>query len=248
MTAVRSKHAGDCELEAQRHDLPSGRRRGHTQLMRRIEEEKQASDRRVVAEATRAFDRARASLSRRLRSYRVDLQENRREAPRSFAVEMAELVRAHGVKLSDALARVRSYADAKEAHEARIAGRRLRHLVELVAPCVRGGDRLVTELGELQDALGDWHDADVFAATIAQASTGKRARRGQDTHSGVREIARRLEERRRTAFATIKDRWCDTSALQPQVDAIAEELSLYGGRATGSPPALRLIASGKLPQ
>lgn len=66
----------------------------------------------------------------------------------------------------------------KEAHEARIAGRRLRHLVELVAPCVRGEDRLVTELGERQDALGDWHDADVFAATIAQASTGTRARRG----------------------------------------------------------------------
>jgi len=219
-------------LEGERHGLNNRQRYGHECLMEQIEQEKKKSDHRVATKGTRAFDRAEAALSRKLRSYRVDIEDSGEETPRSFAVEMAQLIRAHGAKLSACLAQVQTFGDAKEGHQARITGKRLRYLVEVVAECVSGGDRLVTELSELQDSLGDWHDATVFSATIASAGERKSAKRGHDANPGTRVLAKRLEKRGRSAFVKVKDRWCDTNAFQPQVEAIAEELSAHGGHGT----------------
>jgi hypothetical protein len=133
------------------------------------------------------------------------------------------------VRLSECLAQVQTFEDAKEGHQARIAGKRLRYIVEPLASCVTGGERLVTELADLQDLLGDWHDADVFSATIARASAGQHAKRRRDAAPGRRALAKRLEERGRRAFAIVKDRWPDANAFQAQVEAIAQQLSAPDG-------------------
>lgn len=219
-------------LEGQRSHLSSTERRGHALIMEQIEEEKRKGDHRVATAGTRAFDRSHTTLSRKLRSYRVAVDDGEADTPHSFPAEMAELIRAQGAKLSECLAGVRTFKDVEEGHQARIAGKRLRYLIEAVADCVSGAERVVTDLGELQDLLGDWHDAHVFSAAIASAGAGKSSAQGRDTRSGLDALAKRLQKRGRKAFRSVKDRWCDTGALQPQVDAIVEELSAHGGQTT----------------
>jgi CHAD domain-containing protein len=203
-------------LEAQRDKLRGRERRDVARLVEQIEDDKRESDRRVANAGVRAFDRARAPLARKLSEYRVRIDDGGTDVPQSFAVEMARLIRTHGTELAECLERVRSFADAKDGHRARIAGKRLRYLAEVVAPCVEEGETLVTELGEMQDVLGDWHDVQVFSATVTKARGG--------AGPGLRLLARRLQSRGRKAFAQVTKRWDDAAAFEPRVEAIAEQL------------------------
>ena len=230
--AHRTGDARDAEvhqqwLEAQRKSLDPRERHGQAWLMEQITDEKAKSDRRVANAAAPAFDRASKTLSRKLSSYRVDV-EGDEDTPRSFAIEMADLIESHGAALSECLARIQSLKNAKEGHQARIAGKRLRYLVEVVADCVSDGEDLVNELGELQDTLGDWHDTGVFTAYIADLGDGKSARREAGLDPGLRELTKRLERRGRKAFKTVKNRWPEAGAFGHRVAAIVEELSSHG--------------------
>ena len=217
-------------LAEQREHIHGRQRHGHERLTKRGEKAKREAFHLVTTDATRAFDRARATLSRKLQSYRVDIDDGEEDTPRSFALEMADLIRAHGTELSKCLARARSYENATEGHEARIAGKRLRYLVEVVSDCVKDGEVFVTELGELQDLLGDWHDAEVFRATIEELSEGKSEDDRHDLAPGLRVLATRLTRRGRRAFARVKRRWRDEHAFQEQVEAIVAQLSSRAGQ------------------
>jgi CYTH domain-containing protein len=75
-------------------------------------------------------------------------------------------VRDAGAVLHAHLEAVRSLRDEDECHEARIAAKRLRYLLEPIGRLIPGADELVTRLKGLQDVLGDLHDAQVFGAEI----------------------------------------------------------------------------------
>ncbi|AHK77909.1 metal-binding protein [Ectothiorhodospira haloalkaliphila] len=77
--------------------------------------------------------------------------------------EAAEDFRAH-------LDQVKMGAAQEEVHQARIAGKRLRYLLEPVAKELEGGKDLIKELKEMQDLMGEIHDIQVFAEELAQAS------------------------------------------------------------------------------
>ena len=84
---------------------------------------------------------------------------------------LAAAVRDGRADLRQQLTRVHSLRDREAAHEARIAAKRLRYLLEPFAPELAGGGKLVDRLELLQDVLGEIHDAHVFADELRDALT-----------------------------------------------------------------------------
>lgn len=180
------------------------------------------------------FGRATTALSKALRRYTVKVDER----PRPFASAVAALVRSRGVAARDALARVRSIGDRVEGHEARIAAKRLRYLLEPVAECVDGAMAVVDQLTELQDALGALHDAQLFGSDIARAlakvlASSEGDASGDDNGDrapGLLAISRRLRRDEEKAFKHIESRWLHDGArsLWAEVEAVAERLDAIG--------------------
>ena len=124
------------------------------------------------------FTRLETKLRRALTSYResVHLRSDGRAARvRSFGDALAPRLRGAGKDLQDHLARVRTVQDEREGHEARIAAKRTRYLLEPVAKIVPGAAGIVDRLKALQDVLGDLHDAQVFGAEIAALAADEAA-------------------------------------------------------------------------
>jgi CHAD domain-containing protein len=135
-------------------------------------------------------------------------------------VDQVEVVR-------DRLAAVRTVADWREIHTARIAGKRLRYMLEPVAPYVLEVDPILDQLKRLQDLAGDLHDVHVFANDIvAAAQVGAAAYARQLTLAvvkgdvveaaqaqrenptpGVLAVAARLRERGARCFEELRWEW-----------------------------------------
>jgi hypothetical protein len=88
---------------------------------------------------------------------------------RSFTEASLELTRAAAADLRWWLAQVRGEGDSAEAHQARIAGKRLRYLLEPLRAGFEEARTLVEGLKTLQDDLGELHDLHVLAGEIGAA-------------------------------------------------------------------------------
>ncbi len=131
-----------------------------------------------LAAAARRFDRAASRLREELASYTVRL-----DAPpdqETFGALAARRVRELGADLAKRLSAIERPGDEEGAHEARIAGKRLRYGVEIAAPSAR---RPLARLKTLQDLLGELHDVHGLMRRVARVA-GREAR----------ERARRLAE------------------------------------------------------
>jgi CYTH domain-containing protein len=69
-------------------------------------------------------------------------------------------------ELKAQVAAIAASSDSREIHDARIAGKRLRYLLEAFRGDSKQVANAIRELRKLQDALGDHHDLDVLAASI----------------------------------------------------------------------------------
>jgi CYTH domain-containing protein len=87
-----------------------------------------------------------------------------------FAQALAPRVRAATEELRKHLRRISSIDESREEHEARIAAKRLRYLLEPIMKVVPGVVEIVDRLKSLQDVLGDLHDAQVFGDEIVALS------------------------------------------------------------------------------
>ena len=161
-------------------------------------------------DASRQFDRRLAAkfislstrLRRRLGAYRVSVTTDRPgEHPPARAI-VAGTIRAHAESLGAALAEVRSASDVAEAHRARIAGKRLRYLLEPLSRN-RGTSPLIKRLAELQDVLGDFHDSHQLSERIERARSAGEAAQA----SGLTELERRARERAGACFAGLQREW-----------------------------------------
>jgi len=109
----------------------------------------------------------RRKLAERLQVYTRRLDDRAPEA--SFAVATARLVRDQAEALRERIACVRGRGDGDASHQARIAAKHLRYLLEPVAQEVTEAEALLSRLEELQDILGELHDAHVFAVEVSTA-------------------------------------------------------------------------------
>lgn len=119
---------------------------------------------RVLREALPAdFPRLRRRLLKRL-------EDAAGTAAEPFGTAAAQRLRESAADLLAHLEQVQGAADEAEIHRARIAGKRLRYLLEPLAGELPGGKALVKELRALQDCMGEIHDHQVLGAGLLQAA------------------------------------------------------------------------------
>jgi CHAD domain-containing protein/CYTH domain-containing protein len=209
-----------------RERLTSAERRGadwlEETLRGRAAKQRQSARR----EAKRVLEKTGARLAKRLQRYEVAVAPTPR-IPRRFASEVARALQVDARGLFDALDAVRGPEHAKEAHEARIAGKRLRYLIEPMRDLLAGVDDVIARLKALQDVLGSIQDLTALGQTVReslQASSAEHAAaladaagRGDDAGRGSRPrdakskgllaLTREVERAREARFVELLSGW-----------------------------------------
>jgi CYTH domain-containing protein/CHAD domain-containing protein len=215
-------------LTAERAALAPRQRGAADWLTQRIARHRQRAERALSAEIDRDLDRAVALLAERLPRYDVPHHVDRGSIALPFASEMSSLVLAQSARLRRRLRVVRSTTDAEAGHRARIAGKRLRYLLEPIETLIAGVPETIGLLKQLQDLLGDHRDAHVWAAAVREAEP--RAPR-VTLRAGLRSIAAAVDQRGLERFGTLQREWLAAEpSLFPLLARVAESLAERGSR------------------
>jgi CHAD domain-containing protein/CYTH domain-containing protein len=147
-----------------------------------------------------------------------------------FATAVERCLPEYAAQLDVHLSRVHTPADEAEAHRARIRAKRLRYLLEPIAPDVKGVEGLVTSLKDLQDLLGDLRDSQLLAGLVADLES--QATRGApgDAGPGLRKVAGWLEAEQREMFGRLRDSWLGDRSTEffASVEEARESLVVSG--------------------
>ena len=226
-------------LEAQRHGLARRERAGLNWLLKRL---RPAAARRHLAGLRRDLARVAAPLEERLT--RLDAGD----VP--FGPVLAQVLSPHAREAAERLAAVRDADDVEAAHDARISVKRLRYLLDPVAPHLPDGRAHVRRLKKLQDVIGNLHDAhvmedvlrDALAAAagelaIAGNTAGVTRARRRDERLGLATLAARNRERRDTLFRALDADWLrgNAAALIRTLEHLADTLRSRTPAADGLP-------------
>jgi CHAD domain-containing protein/CYTH domain-containing protein len=184
---------------------------------------------RMDAALARPWPRLRRRLADRLSWYRVEVAAEEPVAGPAAGAVLATLVADAMAELAEALGEVRSVADQAEAHRARIAGKRLRYLLEPVAAALPGGAEVGAGLKRLQDTLGRMHDAHVLLAETAHARAAVAEDARPDPRPGLRAVADVLAGERERTFARFREEWMEggAAALEAAVEELRRTLAGY---------------------
>jgi hypothetical protein len=208
-----------------------------------MEARKVRADRRLGARLEDDFERTELRLRAGLSGPRVVVVP---PLPVPYAATgagvLGRLVGDLGVELANRLIAVRTIADQVEAHQARISGKRLRYVLEPLAPRIEGAPPIIVQLKGLQDGLGRLHDAHVFAGYLARALqtvAAEQARRvsrellawaapeayardagpgDDDPRLGLVALAQRLREEAEVAYTELKTTWLDGGSAPLMAD------------------------------
>ncbi len=150
----------------------------------------------------------------------------------SFAGTTARLVTDAAVSLTEALREIRKPEDSDAAHHARLAGKRLRYLLEPVADSAAGAPALIERLRGLQELLGEFDECQVMLDEIGQAVEALGASRAREAHdlqvegkprlrmkrgredAGLLALARRARARRDDLFFVLQPQWLGDHAAE----------------------------------
>ncbi len=186
-------------------------------------------------------------LRPRLLRYTCSLRVGEPSDEPRFAAISAEAITAQRDELLGALERIESVDEQERAHAARIAGKRLRYLIEPFKAELESARDPLQRLKALQDRLGDLNDLHNLALTVGEAleeAAVERARQlrdaadqGADLESALRADERpgllgllsRIQTERSTTFDHLASEWLATSeprdALRREIDALVEQLA-----------------------
>jgi CHAD domain-containing protein len=147
--------------------LGAGDAEGLAWLIGRLEGRQYEVNLRVTSELGRRFEGVAVKLRSRLETVRIVIRTGHRQVRSTFGQVTGELICSQVEQLSEKLKAVRGAEEMTEAHEARIAGKRLRYLMEPLLRRVPSVKSLVSRLKRLQDNLGDLHDTQVLTQEVA---------------------------------------------------------------------------------
>ncbi len=199
------------------------------------------------------YRRVERKLAPRLRGWEQTIGGAREHVP--FGAALAAALSRELERLGERLAAIRGAADEENIHRARIAGKRLRYLLEPLRGH-RDADvgQAVKQLKDLQDVLGEIRDRQVLAARIASALSDAAAEHGRRAHAalqepdaergrlrddeheaspraGLLELDRLARERRDELFARLETEWREggIEAFAAVVRGIASSLEARAG-------------------
>jgi CHAD domain-containing protein/CYTH domain-containing protein len=197
-------------------------------LTERFQRQEREAESELESRLKRDFQRTRDRLEERLALYRVEAHVHAGVREPLFSAVIAGLLGTQAEDLRRRLKRVRSVDDATESHQARIAGKRLRYLLEPIAQQVAAGPALLAHLRSLQDTLGELHDAHVWLLVLRHVvaeqamEEGRRAASSLTTtrkkkktgpkdppRSGLIALARLAHERAEFAFDRFHREWVE---------------------------------------
>lgn len=171
------------------------------------------------------LDAAVPRLEKRLRRYRTVIALDGSTDGGTLAQRVSQLGSEQAATMRQLIRQIHSVDDDEIIHRARIAGKRLRYLLEPLAPHVAGGSDVIARLKELQDVLGDIHDAHAWGAelrnTLQQAavqegqaltrmSAGKVAPRRRSrlpSRNGLAALAERIREHGTESYRRLQTEW-----------------------------------------
>ena len=207
-------------IDRSRRQLRGDERKGASWLIKRLKQEKVEYDAELRRALDDNFDKTSRSVEKALSRY-----EARVEGEPSYEEVAGEIVSAHLEALDAAMAGVSSIHDRSQAHAARIAAKRLRYVLEIVAPSDSDQARAMVSLKDLQDKLGDLHDAQMFGSQLASlvaeymaanADNGNSATNGVasgvDPVAGLQALLERLRRRERESFRLMIPVWHATAS------------------------------------
>jgi CHAD domain-containing protein/CYTH domain-containing protein len=253
---ARTGEARDAEVQRAWLDtqveMSPGQRAGMAWMRDRLAKRREA----VVASAAEALLPAFHALERSLRADLGRIRSERRlidpASAERFAAAAARSVREHGRALLEQLEALGALEDQRALHETRIAGKRLRYLIEPLRPYVPASVELVDRMKSLQDLLGELNDAHVLCDELGRAmeeAAAERARRAHAAtrrgdvraparaprvpeHAGLLELTRRAHERIEDLYARLVDEWSDGAgeSLSKAIDALGSELEAAARR------------------
>lgn len=233
--AHATSHSRDAEVqitwtEGVLPELDEAERPGAAHLLSVLRERLDEADVRLRAHVEERFPRARRRLARRLAVYRSTITLDAVADGPTLARVVAERVGAAAAELRDRVDAIGGIDDANRAHRTRIAAKRLRYLLEPFARTATGADEAVAELKQLQDALGEMHDAEVMRDTLlaVEADLDSDGEGGDgDPRPGLRALAHRLFDRRAAAWARVEPAWLGGAAAEffARVEAVRRELA-----------------------
>jgi hypothetical protein len=214
-------------LRAPARALPRSARPAVDWLGGRLEERKRAGWEQARAAAGQRLPRVAEKLRRRLRAYRVVLADG---VPPSFAETTAQRLRTEAAALAARLAAVASPTDEEPAHQARIAAKQIRYLLEPLGESRRVGPPArdaVKRLKRLQDVLGELHDVHVFGHELERLAEAADRRLA----AGLAAVAGIVNRRRDELHAEL----VATRGHLPDLAALADRIA--------APPARRFLLS-----
>ncbi len=146
-----------------RKKLPHRERRALRPLMTRLDSDVRRAMRGVSSKARAQFGKLEPKLRKRLET----VTRHWREPVERYGRVAGGLMRDHTSALVSLLEPLGSIEQVRELHDARIAGKRLRYLLEPLRSHAADAPALVERLKSLQDLLGDIHDMQVLEKTLA---------------------------------------------------------------------------------
>jgi CHAD domain-containing protein len=152
-------------------------------------------------------------LARRLQR---QLERAENGGSRTFGQYTAKQVRRQGRRFRKRLERIEGIADIDGCHQARIAAKRVRYLLEPFDE-LRGVSKLIDRLKELQDTLGELHDLHVLLETMSDAPESAHGpkKRGRSELASLASTARRRMTR---LYAEVEKHWLDGAGAELDKD------------------------------
>lgn len=198
---------------------------GHRWITRGLKRERRDAEARAETRIAGRLPAIAEKLNRRLTERGIEPAQGP-----TLAQATASRITTVTDRLARRLEATRGPSDQAEAHAARIAGKRIRYLLEPFADTLPAAAALVATLKALQDVLGRMHDAHVLATMVAHSAEAAfedqleretarmrdgtpsdektlRRERRRDPLPGLREIARRASTMRAEAWDEFEREW-----------------------------------------
>jgi CHAD domain-containing protein len=200
----------------------------------------------ATSDVGRRFVKLAAKLRSRLGVLRIQVRSGRGSERPSFRQVTSDLIRRHAAELGDNLKAVRTAENMAEAHEARIAAKRLRYLLEPLTRRAPGAKGLTAQLKGLQDVLGHLHDMHVISEEIASslaALSRSPTERASGVESGLRALEQVASDQGAAAFASFEAHWMDQhgSRFFARADELGRALTGTAANAAEALPGLSLM-------